>query len=110
MQPKIRAAFVDEPLAVATNAGFANTLVFVKRDLLWLGDRQAGGIEVDLHTHDVRRTAEVLTHVVEELAVLRPHGSVVLAVEARDEAVVGTVGVANPNIVIGRAAIALAIP
>src|SRR6266849_6455969 len=59
---------------------------------------------------DVGGCAEVLADVVDVLAVWAPHRRVVLADEVGQAAVVGAVDVADPDVVVGRAAVALAVP
>src|SRR5207247_730131 len=98
------AALIDDPVAVAADAGPADGVILMEGDELRLG--LAGGVLAN----DVGRRAEKLADVIEELAVGAPHGGVVLAVESGERAVVGAVGVANPDVVAGRAAVAFAVP
>src|SRR5581483_6581258 len=72
------------------------------------GSEQIGGI--DRQADDVGRRAVAFADVVDRLAVGAPHGRAVLAVEVGQLAVARAVGIADPDVIIGRAAIALAIP
>ena len=104
------AALVDDPLAVAADAGAADGVLLV------VGEPQrralAVGLGREVLADDVRAAgpAAVLADVVELAGVGRPHRRAVLAVEVREALLLRAVGVADPDVVVARAAIAAAIP
>src|SRR5262249_1276481 len=111
--PQVGAALVDDPLAVAADAGPAHAVLGGVGQLLGFKPRgwnpwACRGIDRD--AHDVGRGAEKLADVVKSSAVGAPHGRGVLALEGGQPAVVGAVGVADPDVVVGGAAVALAVP
>src|SRR5262249_28204933 len=95
---------VDDPVAVAADVGPADGVVGMERDPP--GGRAGRG---QVQPGDVG-CAELLGDVVERLAVRGPHGRAVLTVERGQPAVVGAVAVAEPEVVVGRPAVALAVP
>src|SRR5208337_995031 len=97
-------ALVDDPFAIRANPRPADGVVLVEGDL----DRLAVGGQT--LADDIGRRAEDLADVIKGLAVAAPHRRVILALEAGDALVVAAVGVTHPDVVVGRAAIAFAIP
>ena len=77
-------------------------------DLHRLVDRLHGAVEC--LANDIGRRAEAFADIVERLPVGRPHGRCVLAGEIGHPAAIAAVGVAEPDVVIRRAAIPLAVP
>src|SRR5262249_27777450 len=111
--PQVGAALVDDPGPVGADAGPADALVLVVGHLHRLGTLRrlaGGGDRRHSQADEVGRRAVDLADVIEGPAVGAPHGRGVLAVEVGQAAVVGAVGVAQPDVVVGRAAVALAIP
>src|SRR5262249_32434700 len=103
--PQVGAALVDEPLAVGAEPRPADAVLGVRGGRLGpAAGRQALADDVG------DRRAAALADVVERPAVGRPHRRGVLAVVLRDPTVVGAVGVADPDVVVRRPAIALAVP
>src|SRR5262249_21776558 len=80
--------------------------------LLVVGDLNRLGVRRGARglAHDVGGGAVELADVVEGLAVGAPHGRAVLADEVGQPAAVGAVGVGDPDVVVGGAAVALAVP
>src|SRR5262249_7552775 len=108
----VGAALVDDPLPVGADAGLADVVLAVagdghRLDLGRLARRRRGRNE---RLADDVGGAVVFADVEEGLPVGGPHGGVVLPVEGGEAAVVGAVGLADPDVVVGRAAVALAIP
>src|SRR5690606_24706553 len=89
------------------DAGEAHRVVAVVRD----GARRPGRVEVgiQLAAGDVGGP-ELLGDVKERAPVRGPHGRGVLPVEVGDPAVEAAVGGGDPDVVVGRAAVALAVP
>src|SRR5207302_10162407 len=96
------------PVAGAADAGASNAVLGV------MGDQQrrrfAGGVLTNDVGERVIGWSVDFAHVVEVLGVGAPHRGVVLTIEGGQSAVVRAVGVANPDVVIGRAAVASAVP
>src|SRR5262249_44108840 len=101
---QVGAALVDDPLAVGADAGPADGVVLVE------GHQLRRALAIEIKADDVGRGAGGLADVGGGAAVGAPHRRGVLAVEVGHLAVVGAVGVAHPDVVVGRAAVALAVP
>src|SRR5262249_2947707 len=102
--PQVGAALVDDPLAVGADPRLADAIVLVERQGLRLG------LPGQVVAQDVGGRPPTFAHVVKEAAVRAPHGRVVLPVELGDLLIATAVGVANPDVIIGGAAIPLAVP
>src|SRR5262249_7497422 len=109
--PQVRPALVDDPFAGGVDARPADARLLV----VGQGDRLAGGDRPGLRRRQLllddvggaAGAAAAFANEVEVTAVGGPHRRVVLAVEGGDAAVVAAVEVADPDVVVGRAAVAL---
>src|SRR5207253_1954031 len=107
-EPQVGAALVDDPAATAADAREADAVVLVEGDLLRL-DALVAGRGVGRLADDVGG-AETLADVIEVLAVGTPHRRPVLADEVGRATIIAAVGVAQPDVVVGGAAVALTVP
>src|SRR5262249_8953323 len=109
--PQVGAAFVDDPLAVGTEAGLADAVLLVKGLATFVRrheDRLAPGAVYFLPNNV--GGAQDLPDIEERAARGGPQGRTILAVEGGELAVIGAVNVAEPDVVVGRTAVVAAIP
>src|SRR5207249_910723 len=79
--PQVRTALVGDPLAVGTEAGPADPVVGMVRECFRFP------LAVGAGAHDVGWGAEHFADVINRLAVGRPHGGAVLAIEVGEAAI-----------------------
>src|SRR6516225_6583721 len=108
--PEIGSAFVDNPFPIAAHPGESDAVRSVEWLAVGVGGDEDRSLRVERLSDDIGRSPEDFADVVESLAVGGPHGRVVLSIEEGELAMIAAAGVANPDVVIGGAAIALAIP